>query len=685
MLRTILRGTSGVALAACTATVVGALLMGAAAGAPVPELPTAEATSTQDNPIDSRLLTSRAETIAVTNLNDSGSGSLRAAIAQVSSGPRDSATTISFSVNGTITLASDLPPISKPVTIDGTSAPTYVVSNAPTPVVEVNGNGHGTFRFVKGSTGSKLLGIAVGNSAGNGVTLGANSITLNNNFIGLNLAGTAAENRGDGVYISPASSRNLIGLNSSGTVGVVSNVISGNRGAGIRMIGSSANTIVANRVGTNAAGTSPIGNGHGGIELTKKSSRNTIGGNVTGVGPLGANNPTGTEQKVTPVFVVPPLGNLISGNARNGVLINGRSGNNILSGNFVGTNWDGTAGIGNSLDGVRITGSHNNVLRGCTVTDNPFVYYNVLSGNGLNGLHVTDSNNTVVQANFFGVGAKNNTIVANAQNGMLFDGHSNNPHVGGVIPLGNVSAGNGANGIEVKDKVRKFLTFNTFGGLYAFLGAAPNGRNGLLITSTGGNSLVRTNVWSGNTGNGIEIGGRARGITVDPNVVGMSTNGSTTLPNGGNGLLITGRAHHNVIGGTNRSVIPQNTFSGNVGYGMVINGGAHHNRVVHSYFGAPIVPWFTPVGIGNRSGGVLVTGKAHDNVIGAANSNPANLISNNIGNGVTLTQGTRRNGLVHDYIGLTRIGTPLPNSGVELVDRGKLNYTRGTSVGELSR
>ena len=48
-----------------------------------------------------------------------------------------------------------------------------------------------------------------------------------------------------------------------------------------------------------------------------------------------------------------------------------------------------------------------------------------------------------------------------------------------------------ANGIEVADKVSGFTTFNTFGGLLAFKGAAPNGQNGILITSTGGDNLVK--------------------------------------------------------------------------------------------------------------------------------------------------------------------------------------------------
>ena len=226
---------------------------------------------------------------------------------------------------------------------------------------------------------------------------------------------------------------------------------------------------------------------------------------------------------------------------------------------------------------------------GCKVVNNPFVYYNVISGNGRNGLRVTNSDNVTVQGNFFGVGANNTTIVGNRLDGILVDGSSANTQVGGVIPLGNVSAGNGLNGIAVLGTARRFVTFNTFGGLLAFKGAAPNGLNGLLITSTGGNNLVRTNVFSGNRRNGIELAGNASGVTVDPDIVGLNTKGNAVLPNGGDGLLIDGTAHGNTIGGTLVSVIPQNTFSGNSGYGVVITGRAHDNNVL------------TPASSGRRS------------------------------------------------------------------------------------
>ena len=574
------------------------------------------------------------QTVVVNSLDDTGAaGSLRAAIVAANATPAGDSTLINFAVNGTITLASPLPPITRQVTIDATSAPTWVTGGPP--VVALDFNGKSGLLFASGSGGSELLGVAVDDARRNGVTLDAPSITLNDNYIGLDLAGAAAGNGNNGVYVSAASTGNFIGLNGSGDAGVVANVISGNRGSGIALVGSSGNTVVANRIGTNAAGTSAIPNRSDGIWITQGSQGNEIGGTAfTDTATGDANNPTGSKGTVPPVFVVPPLGNLISGNGGNGVLIGRGSQDNELNGNFIGTTASGDGALGNAGNGVWIDGAPGNSLVGCKFVNDPFVYYNVVSGNGRNGLRVTNSDNVTVQGNFFGVGANNTTIVKNKLDGILVDGTSANTQVGGVIPLGNVSAGNGLNGIAVLGKSSGFVTFNTFGGLLAFKGAAPNGLNGLLITSTGGNNLVRTNVFSGNTGNGIELAGNASGVTVDPNIVGLTTNGGAVLPNGGDGLLITGTAHGNIIGGTRVSVIPQNTFSGNKGSRVVIAGRAHGNRVFRSYIGTQI-PGVNA--LGNKEGGVLIGGYAYGNVIGQARLTPANLISGNTGVGVALS------------------------------------------------
>ncbi len=292
-------------------------------------------------------------TIVVTNRADSGAGSLRAAIKVADTRPPGISTLIKFAVAGTVTLASRLPAISRKVTINATSAPGHV-SGGP-PVLEIDCHARAGLHFAAGSRGSQLLGVAVDNASGDGVRLNAGSITLNDDYIGLDLRGRAAGNHGDGVYVSAKSRKNFIGLNHSGASGAVANVISGNSGSGIVLAGSSGNTVVANRIGTNAAGNSRIANGGDGITITRRSDGNEIGGTeFTDTATGETNNPTGSKGTVSPVFVVPPLGNLISGNARNGVLIDSGSRDNMLNGNFVGTTAHGDAAIGNAGDGVWI-------------------------------------------------------------------------------------------------------------------------------------------------------------------------------------------------------------------------------------------------------------------------------------------------------------------------------------------
>ena len=641
----------------------------AAATRPAPATRSAAATRPAPHP---DVPPAYARTLTVTRLANAGPGSLRAAIDTANTSLPGRPTLIRFAVSGIITVTSPLPAVSRDATLNGTTAPGYA---SAAPVVEIDCNGQAGLEFAPGSTGSRVLALAVDDASGDGITLEASNITLDGNYIGLSPTGAAFGNRGDGVFVAASSYGNTIGENLTGTAGAVSNVISGNSGNGITLSGSSINTVQDNRIGTNPAGTSAIPNRDNGLAITGRSYANEIGGTAFVDSATGkANNPTGSKGTVTPVFVVPLQGNLISSNGLNGVLIDAGAGHNELNGNFIGTTATGDAGLGNGANGVWIDSANYNSLVGCKFVNNPFVYYNVVSGNKQDGLRVTDAKGTVVQGNFFGIGANNTAIVANRLNGIGVGGSSKDTQVGGVIPLGNVSAGNALNGIKVSGRASGFTTFNTFGGLLAFKGAAPNGRDGLLIKATGGDNLVRTNVFSGNRRNGIELGGNASGVTVDPDIAGLTTNGASPLPNGGDGLRIDGTAHGNVIGGSLRSVIPQNTFSGNDGYGVAISGRAYHNRVFTSFIGTKLLGL---AALGNHKGGVLLTGHAYANVIGALSMRPANLISGNTGNGVTLRAGTTRNGVIKNYIGLNRSGRPLPNTGRPVVNHGRHNRIRG--------
>jgi parallel beta-helix repeat protein len=614
-----------------------------------------------------------AQNIAVTSLGNAGAGTLRAAIDSANAAPPGNSTLISFTVNGTIGLSAPLPAIARNVTIDATTAPGH--ADGGPPAVAVDFNGHSGLLFASGSGGSQLLGVAVDGAGGNGVTLEAGQVTLNGDYIGLSPAGEAVPNGGNGVYAAAGSAGNLIGLNAARAPGVVANVISGNRGSGIVLAGSSGNTLVDNRIGTSASGTAAIANRGDGIRVTAGARDNEIGGTAfTDTATGQANDPTGNKGMVTPAFVVPPLGNLVSGNGGDGVLIDGGSRGNVLNGNFIGTTASGDGALGNDGDGVWIDRAPGNSLIGCDVHQDPFVYYNVIDGNHGNGLRVTSSDDVTVHANFLGVGADNTTLIGNGRDGVLVDGTSRNTQVGGIIPLGNVSAGNGRNGIEVAGTASGFTTFNSFGGVLAFKGAAPNGRDGLLITSTGGGNLVRTNVFSGNKGNGIELAGGASGVTIDPDFAGTNTTGKFAVPNGGDGLLIDGTAHDNTIGGTLPSIMPQNTFSGNHGYGVAITGRAHGNRIFGTFIGTKAGG---TAAVANQRGGVLVTDHAYGNVIGAHAPAPSDLVSGNDGNGVTLTSGTAGNSVLNNYIGLGKDGQPLPNGGLPVVNAGHGNLVLG--------
>src|SRR5204863_383350 len=88
------------------------------------------------------------------------------------------------------------------------------------------------------------------------------------------------------------------------------------------------------------------------------------------------------------------------------------------------------------------------------------------------------------------------------------------------------------------------------------------------------NQTVRTNVFSANGNNGLEIAGDAWGVTVVPNIMGLNTRGDVAgeFGNFNDGILITGNAHDNMIGGTGQdqlSVIRQNTLSGNATTGSL--------------------------------------------------------------------------------------------------------------------
>lgn len=574
----------------------------------------------------------------VTNLNDSGNGSLRQAIQNANA--HAGADVINFSVAGVITLTSGaLSTIMGQVDLHGDSAPGF----AGSPVVEVNFNGFAGLQFSAGASGSAVRSLALDNASGAGVTInGGTSDHIVGNYIGLGLDGTTvAANGGNGIELHGTISSDI-----------ALNVISGNGGNGIALYGAAYNTIETNSIGTDVTGTLGRGNAQNGILITTNSVGNLIGGTATG-----GNDPTGG------VFVRPPQGNLISGNHADGVLITGGSTLNVLSGNFIGTDITGDAAIGNTLDGVAIVNANRNSLIGCIHSSNPFIYYNVIDGNGGNGLRINNSNLTTIQANFFGLGADNQTALGNALNGIVVEGTSAGTQLGGQIPLGNVVAANGLNGIVVKDTASGFLSFNTFCGLAAFKTYTNLGNHadGMLITSTGGNIVIRTNVITENGNDGIEISGYARDVHVGFNIIGLDTNGQAAMGNVNNGVEVDGHAHDIVIGGPKQifSIIPYNIISGNGANGVAVTGNAHDVSINYSDIGTNVTGL---VALGNVNAGIYLGAGTYGTTIGSTNSSLRTVISGNGGDGIQMV-GTTGNTVIDTLIGVNFHNTGALSNG----------------------
>ena len=185
------------------------------------------------------------------------------------------------------------------------------------------------------------------NQGANGNTVGENDVAIvtfvaGNNGQGINIAGagtsgntviqtTVGSNLGSGIRITGGATNNRIG----GSVDGEFNVISSNLGNGVLIQGNgtSGNTVLGNLIGVDQDGLVDLGNGGNGVTINQGASGNTIGGTA------------------------PFEGNVISGNAKNGVNINGSgTSGNTVAGNIIGADATGTVDLGNTLSGIQIAG-----------------------------------------------------------------------------------------------------------------------------------------------------------------------------------------------------------------------------------------------------------------------------------------------------------------------------------------
>ncbi len=402
---------------------------------------------------------------------------------------------------------------------------------------------------------------------------------------------------------------------------------------------ASYNLISGNYLGTNAGAVCPAAGDRGlnGVFIGLGAHHNTIGGEMA------------------------PNLNLISCNGYEGVGIHGLgTTDNIVSGNYIGTDPSGTTSRGNTWDGIRIYGGAQNN----TVGGNTEAQRNVIAGNARDGVRligVGTSGNRVL-GNYIGLQPDGASPLRNDWYGVYLGGGAQNNIIGGdrTAGEGNVISGNGNYGIAfVEEAVGNVVSGNRIGPAAAGTTPLPNGDTGVQMgnlaqnNTIGGSAPGRGNVISGNARNGITIEGS--GNFVSGNLIGLAGDGTTSLPNGQEGIQIGPLAQNNTIGGGTPG--QRNIISGNGGYGMIIDGS---NNVFSGNF------------VGTDAGGTVARGNANDGIYlgtGAANNliggdvpGHGNLISGNGDEGIAL-EGAGNNRISGNYIGTTAAGSALLGNG----------------------
>lgn len=556
----------------------------------------------------------------------------------------------------------------------------------------------------------------IGGQSSDGIEMnGASGLITNNvitgNYIGVGLDGaTVRANSGNGILITGGGQNNRIGDDTATPGTAPGNVISGNSTDGIQLVSNStsANKIVGNIIGLNAAGTVRTGNRNGvfinGAQRTQIGGssalqRNIISGaNGTGVEGSGIMLKTGsgaTDTKIegnyigtditgtialfnvrngieisvssgstiTGTFIggltatpgTPP-GNVVSGNNTDGMFISGAAVSGVtIQGNIVGLNAAGNAVLKNSSNGIQLTsGTINNLIGGSTSQAR-----NIISGNGSGGtsgfssglsINSSTTKTNTVQGNFIGTDITGTIAFSNGQHGVVIKGGSNG---------------------------------NTIGGLTATPGQAP----GNLISGNTANTSA-TGI-SGSSGINIDGSGAANNV-VQGNLIGTDITGTVALGNRRAGILISTGSANNTVGGSAagaRNVVSGNNASA-TSPGIEIYQSTN-NRVQGNYVGVDITG---NVRLANTGDGVLMTDAggftgATGNIVGGSGAGERNVVSGNSGVGVKSNGAFAGSETIQgNYIGVGADGaTLIPNGshGVQIISNSSntIGGTTGITAG----
>ncbi|HEU4758898.1 MAG TPA: hypothetical protein VFT91_02835, partial [Dehalococcoidia bacterium] len=291
------------------------------------------------------------------------------------------------------------------------------------------------------------------------------------------------------------------GASDNNTIGPDNTMFDNESGVGISVSTATGNTMIGNKIGTNAAGSAiPAEGGNGTGVLIVDGASNTVGGAIA------------ADR------------NIISGNLEGIDILGTGATGNVVRGNFIGTDVTGTVDLGNGGNGVFVQSATSNTIGGALPGEG-----NLISGNSTNVQLSFDANNNTVQGNLLGPDISGGGALASS-NGLILIGASGN-----TIGPGNVISDNSTGGVIISGGSGNLFKGNRIGTNPGGTGGLPNGGDGMHIQfSAGPNTIGGTNPGDGNViafngGDGIEVNGASAPAATGNAIRGNSIHSNTGL------------------------------------------------------------------------------------------------------------------------------------------------------------
>ncbi len=345
----------------------------------------------------------------------------------------------------------------------------------------------------------------------------------------------------------------------------------------------------------------------------------------------------------------------------NGILIDHSNGN-LIEGNYIGLEVDGTTLALNAGAGIEIISSSDTMIGGSTTAQR-----NVISGNSQGILLWSGTTGTIIQGNYIGTDVSGTVDLGNSGTGVLVTSGATNNTIGGTVAgAGNLISGNDNYGVRISGSG---TTGNVLQGNYIGTDATGtvdlgNTWHGVLISggaannTIGGTAVEAGNVISGNDQNGINlVDTGTSGNVVQGNKIGTDVTGTADLGNAWDGILLSTGATNNMIGGTAAGA--GNVISGNDQRGVSLKGtGTANNAVEGNVIGTDMTG---TLDLGNGLSGVELSIGANSNTIGGTAAGAGNVMAYNQAYGIHLvsTAGTDNTLLGNQLYANTDLGINL--------------------------